>query len=100
MIIKGSTSNFISFSAEIDLIDDLQEHAKKQLTDMGYKDLNPKDYLNTYFNVKKRKIIPTPRTIHKSDVFCCPKGYESPLKEIEKHITDGDDLTPYMSRLS
>ena len=63
MIIKGSTSNFISFSADIDLINDLQENAKKQLTDMGYKDLNPKDYLNTYFNVKKRKIIPTPRTI-------------------------------------
>ena len=51
MIIKGSTSNFISFSADIDLINDLQENAKKQLTDMGYKDLNPKDYLNTYFNV-------------------------------------------------
>ena len=98
MIIKGSTSNFISFSADIDLINDLQENAKKQLTDMGYKDLNPKDYLNTYFNVKKRKIIPTPRTIHKSDVFCCPRGYESPLKEIEKHITNGDDLTPYMSK--
>ncbi len=98
MIIKGSTSNFISFSADIDLINDLQEDAKKQLTAMGYKDLNQKDYLNTYFNVKKRKIIPTPRTIHKSDVFCCPKDYESPLKEIEKHITNGDDLTPYMSK--
>ena len=32
MIIKGSTSNFISFSADIDLINDLQENAKKQLS--------------------------------------------------------------------
>lgn len=57
-----------------------------------------KEIVSAYFNLQIRLIPARPRKIYRSKNFSIPSQFESDLCALEKIITTGGDLTPYLSR--
>jgi len=51
-----------------------------------------------YLNLIRRRVEPKPRQVLQSRELVCPPGYEQSLKDIEKEIIKGEDITPYLSK--
>ena len=84
MIFNNSVLEKNKYSIEIDLLSDLQNISKQRLYDMGFEvsDKAEEDWIRLFFNVQKRLVSNTPRTIIKSKEFVCPPLYCEALKEI------------------
>lgn len=100
MIFNNSVLEINKYSIEIDLLSDLQNISKHRLYDVGFEvaDKTEEDWIRLFFNVQKRLVTNTPRTILKSKEFVCPPQYSEALKEIEEKITYGQSLSMYMSK--
>jgi hypothetical protein len=95
---------------EINLIDDfkeilkslIKEHSKK-LKNLTYEQqIKNEENLDKlclfYLNLKRRLIEAKPRKIYRSKEFRCPKGLETNLNDLKVRISNGEDLTPFLSR--
>jgi hypothetical protein len=51
-----------------------------------------------FFNVQKRRIHPTPRTIYQAKDLTVPKGYKENFEELLQKIELGTDVNPHLSR--
>lgn len=100
MIFNNSVLEKNKYSIEIDLLSDLQNISKHRLYDMGFEvaDKTEEDWIRLFFNVQKRLVTNTPRTLLKSKEFVCPPQYSEALKEIEEKIIYGQSLSMYMSK--
>lgn len=82
----------------IDLCDDLNTVAYKNLLAMGYNDVSKDDALNLYYNCIKRKVDRRPRKVYVAKEMKCPEGYEVALAEFISKVESGDNLVPFQSR--
>ena len=82
----------------LDMEQDLNNWAYKNLKAAGFKNVEPDNALYQHCNILLRKLQPKPRQIEKSKDFTCPIGYEDKLKFFEEAVIAGKDLTPFMSR--
>ena len=94
---RSNVLNQQIWEVEMDLLSDLKENLRQQLTKAGIvsKSDNP---IYDYFNFKKRFIEPKPRRVLKSHEFKCPDAYSPALQEIIDKITSGTNLFPYLSK--
>lgn len=95
---------------EIDLINDFENFLRSQilntsniLQEIKYEsqleEIEDVDELcRLYLNLRRRLIEPRSRKIVKSNEFNCPSHLEENLDELEEKITQGEDLTPFLSR--
>ncbi len=95
---KSPVLNQFQWSIEISLQDDLKDKVYKDLTQVGYKDVDREHALFQYYNLRKRQIEQKPRQVIYSKEFVCPTGYGAALKEFEKKVEQGDNLTPFLSQ--
>ncbi|MHC8289495.1 hypothetical protein ACYZUD_22310 [Pseudomonas sp. XS1P51] len=58
-----------------------------------------KDVPVHYFNAAQRRISARPRTLLVSDTFQCPAEHQAGWDLIQQKVKDGQDLTPYLSKL-
>jgi len=82
----------------IDLCDDLNTVAYKNLLAMGYKDVSKDDALNLYYNYIKRKVNRRPRKVYIAKEMKCPEGYEVALAEFISKVESGENLVPFQSQ--
>lgn len=54
--------------------------------------------LVVWFNYQRRLIKQKPRVIHSNPALSCPPELASGWKQLQKEVTDGEDLTPRLSR--
>ena len=71
-----------------------ESYLKKESIEIKHVDLPYLDYLR----FRHRRIQVKPRSIIKSDEFLCPAGYEDKLKALEKRMTEGSDLNPFLTK--
>ncbi len=86
------------FMIYLDMEQDLNNWAYKNLKAAGFKNVEPDNALYQHCNILLRKLQPKPRQIEKSKDFTCPIGYEDKLKFFEEAVISGKDLTHFMSR--
>lgn len=86
---------------EVNFYLDWVSERRQELSHLGYEvSLRPdEDIVHIYLNLQKRLVEPKPRQIHRSKEFQCPAELQQGLSCIESAIRNGDDLTPYLSRL-
>lgn len=87
-------------NVKIDLEGDLVDFCRAELNRLGYSTstLDDEMTVHRFFSVRRRLVSVQPRAVVKSSGFSCPPDYRSALAEIERRITVGDDITPYLSR--
>ena len=62
------------------------------------KEMEDDDIVSAYFNLRERLISQKNRKIRRAKEFHFPKQYSKALCNLEKIVTSGGDLTPYLSR--
>ncbi len=62
------------------------------------KEMEDDDIVSAYFNLRERLIPQKNRKIRRAKEFNLPKQYSEALCNLEKIVTSGGDLTPYLSR--
>lgn len=85
---------------EIDLYRDWVVYLKNELAAFGYDTTrmqSPEAVVHTFLNLTKRLVSPIPRTVLKAQNFACPSDLAAGLTEIERKISSGEDLSPYLS---
>lgn len=90
-----------SRTVDIDLRRDLVEIYRAELDRLGYDAhgvSGDAELLRAYFGVCRRLVIPQPRQILKSKSFSCSPKYHDALAQIEQIVSEGGDLTPYLSK--
>ncbi len=85
---------------EIDLYGDWVKYLRNELSGFGYSDIPPNNeaVVHTYLNLVRRLIQPIPRMVLKSSEFACPPQYQQGLADVERQISHGRDLRPYLSK--
>lgn len=86
---------------EIDLYRDWVAHLRNELSVFGYSvgSYGDEEVVHTFLNLLKRLVPPGPRHILKSREFQCPDELRQGLSDVERIIAQGQDLSPYLSRL-
>lgn len=86
---------------EIDLYRDWVAHLRNELSGFGYSldSYEDEEVVHTFLNLLKRLVSPVPRRVLKSREFQCPEDLRQGLSDVERIITQGQALTPYLSRL-
>jgi len=87
---------------EIDLISDWTEYLRSEIAASGYS-VGPNDSLYDlsykYFNIQKRKVLASPRTVHESTTLSCPKEHQSGYTALKNKLINGEDVTPHLSKM-
>lgn len=96
-IYNSSILDSFQWSLEISLQEDFLKLMCKKLPQMGYPHIGHADDIYQLFNIIKRNIKCVPRNVVHSKQFSCPIEYSFALQEFEKKVTNGEDLTPFMS---
>ena len=97
MLYKSHILNQRLWEAEMDLLADLKEYFRQQLTKAGVSPSSDNP-IYEYFNFRKRYITPKPRKVIKSAEFNCPPVYHQALHELMAKIEMGNSLVPYLSK--
>ena len=83
---------------DINLIDELNEWAYRELTENGFQNVNHEQALEQFCGFEIRILERKPRKICKSQEFSCPDEYKDKLEILEKAVRTGENLTPYMTK--
>lgn len=87
---------------EIDFYSDWIAHLKTELTAFGYDITQMQTHeavAHTFLNLTKRLVRPIPRSVLRAQNFSCPPDLVVGLKEVERKISAGEDLSPHLSKL-
>lgn len=98
MFYKSPILNAFQWTLEISIQNDFKNRIYNELQRAGYKDATEKDAVYQYYNLRKRRIEPKPRTVMYSKEFACPAGYEKAMEEFTAKIKNGEDLMPFQSQ--
>ncbi len=80
---------------------DLQAMARQHLTaDWGAEvaSISDDDVLIAYFDALRRRPATRPRKIWMADDFVCPAEYQGGWEQLQRKITDWEDLRPHLSK--
>jgi hypothetical protein len=80
---------------------DLQAMARQHLTADWAPEvaqISDDDVLIAYFDALRRRPAVRPRKIWIADDFACPPEYQAGWEQLQKKVTDGEDLRPHLSR--
>lgn len=86
---------------EINLYQDWIEHIKGELIAFGHdvkRMQSDAEVSHAYLNLIKRSVIPIPRKVLKAQAFSCPADHLAGLAEVERKVTQGEDISPHLSR--
>jgi hypothetical protein len=98
MYIESKDINSISWSAEIDLLSDLEKISERRLNELGItRDINKAASVQ-FVSYSFRKISSNPKMLFQSKEFSCPSGYENAFNTVCRKIAEGEDLSPFLSR--
>ncbi|HLO88857.1 MAG TPA: hypothetical protein VK203_28155 [Nostocaceae cyanobacterium] len=90
-----------NYVCETDFYTDWVNFLKEELSKWGCTIENNEDLEKvsfTYFNLRKRRLMPVVREVLISKEFVCPSQYLAGLELIKERIRRGEDLTPHLSR--
>lgn len=86
---------------DMNLVANWQDEMIKEMREasLRFSDALPKDSLIIkYFTYLRKKGDEKPKNIHKSKEFTCPAEYQEGLGDIERILTQGEDISPYLSK--
>ncbi|HSY21942.1 MAG TPA: hypothetical protein VK841_07500 [Polyangiaceae bacterium] len=84
---------------ELNFREDWTELLRKELTARGYvPPQNDEQVSFAFFNLLKRLVTPTRRTVHVGRSLTCPAEHQAGYEEVTRKVRDGLDLTPHLSR--
>ncbi|MDC7230362.1 MAG: hypothetical protein PQJ48_08625 [Sphaerochaetaceae bacterium] len=98
MYIESKDINSISWSAEIDLLADLEKLAEARLNEFGITRDISKEASVQFVSYSFREISSNPKMLFQSKEFTCPSGYENAFNTVCRKIAEGEDLSPFFSR--
>ena len=86
------------------IIGDYVQILRRRLIRLGYTECSvgsiEDDYnlVLAYFGALRRRVSNVPRAVLRAKSFVCPPKYSSVLAEIERRISWGENINPYLSR--
>lgn len=86
---------------EINFLNDWAEYQRGEIIAAGYTidvDDSPTDLSYKFFNILKRNVTTTPRTVHESSTLVCPNEHQSAYDALKIKFSRGDDVTPHLSK--
>ena len=95
MYIESKDINSISWSAEIDLLADLEKLAEARLNEFGITRDISKEASVQFVSYSFREISSNPKMLFQSKEFTCPSGYENAFNTVCRKIAEGEDLSPF-----
>jgi len=86
---------------QIDLLSDWVEFLRSEMAETGYypsEDDSVRELAYKFFNIRRRRISPTPRLVHESSEISCPAEYQAGYDALKRKLISGRDVTPHLSK--